>query len=102
MPNQPHVIVLDGAGSVGRTSTARALQEIAVGPFLNVSMDVFAAMMPERMFGHPDGMIFETVHDQGIPQVVVSTGPVMARTMRGMRHAVAALAAQTTTWWWTT
>ena len=57
-------------------------------------MDVFAGMLPERMFGHPDGMIFETVQDEGSPSVVIKTGPVMERTMRGMRCAIAALASQ--------
>ena len=46
------------------------------------------------MFDHPDGMIFETVQDRGSPSVVIKTGPVMERTMRGMRHAIAALASQ--------
>ena len=57
-------------------------------------MDVFAAMLPERSFGHPDGMTFETIREQAMPSVVIRTGPVMAKTMRGMRHAVAALASQ--------
>ncbi len=94
MAYRPHVIILNGVGSVGKTSTARALQEITARPFLHVSMDVFAGMLPQRMFGHPDGMIFETVQEQGMPCVVIETGPVMARTMRGMRHAIAAMAAQ--------
>lgn len=94
MGHRPYVIILNGVGSVGKSSTARALQELAATPFLHVSMDVFADMLPERMFGHPDGMIFETVQEQGRPSVTIRTGPVMQRTMRGMRHAIAALAAQ--------
>ncbi len=90
----PHVVILNGVGSVGKTSTARALQTIVAKPFLHVSMDAFAEMLPERMFGHPDGLIFETVQEQAMLCVVVRTGPVMARAMRGMRHAVAAMAAQ--------
>ncbi len=93
LADRPHVIILNGVGSVRKTSTARALQEITARPFLYVSMDVFADMLPARMFGHPDGMIFETVQEQGMPSVVITTGSVMARTMRGMRHSVAALAA---------
>ncbi len=91
---RPHVIILNGVGSVGKTSTARALQETLAKPFLHVSMDTFAAMLPERLFGHPDGMIFEAIQDDGKPSVIVRTGPIMTRTMRGMRHAIAALAAQ--------
>ena len=94
MGNRPHVIILNGVGSVGKTSTARALQEIAARPFLHVSMDVFVDMLPARMFGHPDGLVFETVQERGMPSVVIRTGPVMARALRGMRHSIAALAAQ--------
>ena len=65
MQGSPHVIILNGVGSVGKTSTARALQTIAAKPFLHVSMDAFAEMLPERMLGHPDGMIFETVQSRG-------------------------------------
>ena len=94
MPERPYVIILNGVGSVGKTSTARALQDVVAKPFLHVSMDAFAAMLPERMFGHPDGMVFEPVQEKGKPSVIVHTGPIMDRTMRGMRHAIAALAAQ--------
>ena len=57
-------------------------------------MDVFAEMLPARLFGHPDGMVFETVQDEGKPLVIIRTGPAMVRTMRGMRRAVAAMAAE--------
>ncbi len=41
MSQKPQVIILNGVGSVGKTSTAQALQEIADRNFLHVSMDVF-------------------------------------------------------------
>lgn len=89
---RPYVIILNGVGSVGKTATARALQSIIETPFLHVSMDVFAEMLPQRMFGHPDGMVFESVFDQGNPSVIIRTGDVMARAMSGMRHAIAGMA----------
>ena len=89
-----YVIILNGVGSVGKTSTALALQDIAPQPFLHVSMDVFAGMLPSRMFGHPDGMMFETVNASDAPSVIIRTGPVMRRAMRGMRRAIAAMAAE--------
>lgn len=94
LDTRPHVIVLNGVGSVGKSSTARALQTIATKPFLHFAMDAFIDMLPQEMFGHPEGMIFETIQDHGKPSVVIRTGPVMARAMKGMRHAVAAMAAQ--------
>ncbi len=91
---RPWVIVLNGVGSVGKSSTIRAVQTIAARPFLHVSMDAFIGMLPERMLGHPDGLVFDAGEADGRPCVAVRTGPVMARAMRGMRHAVAALAGQ--------
>ncbi|ANQ43144.1 chloramphenicol phosphotransferase [Gluconobacter oxydans] len=92
MSHKPRVIILNGVGSVGKTSTAQALQEIVDCNFLHVSMDVFLGMLPKRMFGHPDGMILEAIVDRDAPSVIIHTGKVMARTTRGMRHAVAAMA----------
>lgn len=90
----PRVILLNGVGSVGKSSTAKALQTIAAEPFLRVQMDTFFDMLPEAMIGNPDGVVFETVQDDGKPSVIIKTGPVMERTMRGMRHAIAAMASQ--------
>jgi chloramphenicol 3-O phosphotransferase len=91
---RPHVIILNGVGSVGKSSTARAFQTITVTPFLHIAMDTFIDMLPRGMFGHPDGLVFETVQDQGKPLVIIRTGSVVEHTMRGMRHAIAAMAAQ--------
>jgi chloramphenicol 3-O phosphotransferase len=91
---RPYIIILNGVGSVGKSSTARALQTITAEPFLHVTMDAFIDMLPEAMFGDPEGLIFETIQDQGKPSVVIRSGPVVERAMRGMRHAIAAMAAQ--------
>ena len=91
---RPHVVVLNGVGSVGKSSTARAFQKISTQPFLHVTMDAFLDMLPEAMFGHPDGLVFETSLDRGKPSVIIRSGPVVERAMRGMRHAIAAMAAQ--------
>jgi chloramphenicol 3-O phosphotransferase len=93
MPRAP-IIILNGVSSVGKSSTARALQTVTARPFLHVAMDTFIHMLPEAMFGHPDGLIFETVQDEGKPSIIIRTGPVIERAMQGMRHAIAAMAAQ--------
>jgi chloramphenicol 3-O phosphotransferase len=67
---------------------------VTVEPFLHVPLDAFIDMLPKGMIGHPDGVVFETVQDQGHPSVVIRTGPVMQRAMRGMLHAIAAMADQ--------
>ncbi len=91
---RPTVILLNGVGSVGKTSTAKALQAMALEPLLHVSMDSFLDMLPARMFGHPDGYIFEVQVSEGYPAIAIHSGPAMERLLDGMRHAVAALARQ--------
>lgn len=88
------IILLNGVGSAGKSSIARALQTIAAAPFLHVQMDAFIDMLPEALQDHADGFSFETVLEDGKPSVVIRSGPVGARTMRGMRHAIAAMAGQ--------
>jgi len=89
-----HVIILNGVGSVGKTSVARAFQAIAAAPFLHVAMDSFLDMLPQRLIGEPEGLVFETVRQQGKPCTIIRTGPAVERALRGMRHAVAAMAAE--------
>jgi chloramphenicol 3-O phosphotransferase len=50
--------------------------------------------LPEKLFGQAEGLVFETILDQGKPCIVIRSGPVVEQAMRGMRHAVAAMAAQ--------
>jgi len=89
------IVLLNGTGSSGKSSIARALQEVASVPFLHVEMDAFLEMLPETLLDHPDGFSFETERlEDGKPQVVIRPGAVGARTMRGMRHAIAAMAGQ--------
>lgn len=94
LERRPIVIILNGVGSVGKSSTARALQAISARPLLHVAMDAFLDMLPAAMLGHPDGLRFETLQEEGKATVAIRTGPVMERAMRGMRHAIAALAGQ--------
>jgi len=91
---RPQVIILNGVGSVGKSSTAKALQAITSKPFLHVAMDAFLDMLPEKMLSHPDGLMFEAAQDGGKPIIAIRTGPILESAMRGMRHAVAAMAGQ--------
>ena len=88
------IVLLNGVGSAGKSSIARALQTITATPFLHVQMDAFIDMLPVALQDHADGFSFETVLEDGKPSVVIKSGPVGARTMRGMRHAIAAMAGQ--------
>ncbi|HVJ44424.1 MAG TPA: AAA family ATPase [Dongiaceae bacterium] len=88
------VVILNGAGSVGKSSIAKELQHIASAPYLHVQMDAFLDMLPEANLDHPDGLIFTALEQDGRPAIAIQSGPVAARAFRGMRHAVAAMAAQ--------
>jgi chloramphenicol 3-O phosphotransferase len=91
---RPQILILNGVGSVGKSSTARALQAMVTTPFLYVAMDAFLDMLPKKLFGQAEGLVFETVWDQGKRCIVIRSGPLVEQAMRGMRHAVAAMAAQ--------
>ena len=94
MNRSAQIILLNGVGSSGKSSIARELQKIASRPFLHIKMDDFCAMLPEALQDHPDGFAFEETFDVGKPTIAVRTGPIGERVLRGMRHAIAAMAAQ--------
>lgn len=86
------VIVLNGVGSAGKTSTAKALQRIAADPWLHVSGDVFLNMIAPQMWGDPRGILVRQFEDEGSPSVDIEMGVELHRLMEGMRASVAALA----------
>jgi chloramphenicol 3-O phosphotransferase len=87
------IVLLNGVGSAGKSAIAKALQSIVSDWFLHVEMDRFLDMLPDRYFGDPAGMVFETLEEDDKPSIAIHTGPVVERALAGMRHAIAALAA---------
>ena len=87
------IVLLNGVGSVGKSSIANALQKITNEPFMHMKMDTFLAMMPSAYQNHPDGLSFETTMQHDKPSVNVRTGAVAERVLSGMRKAVAGMAA---------
>ena len=86
------IVLLNGAGSVGKSSIAKALQQIVSRPMLHVAMDAFLEMLPPGTFGDPRFYRFETTIEDGHPVTAVAAGPMMDRLLRGMRRSVAAMA----------
>jgi chloramphenicol 3-O phosphotransferase len=86
------ILILNGAGSVGKSSIARAFQTISAEPFLHVAMDSFLDMLPTALMDSTDGLIFEAINDGKGPQIAIRAGPAINRTLRGMRRAILALA----------
>ncbi len=94
MSKPARIVFLNGVGSVGKSSIAKALQTLTAETFLLVAMDSFLEMLPLAMQDHPDTFLYEVLEEDGHPSVEIKTGPIGERVMRGMRHAIAALAAQ--------
>lgn len=86
--NGVQIIVLNGPGSAGKTSIARALQEMTAEPFLHVAMDAFLDMLPQSLWGHSDGFLYRP----GPDGTEILPGPVAQKLLEGMRASVAALA----------
>lgn len=83
------IVVLNGVGSVGKSSLARAVQARTRVPFLHVAMDGFLEMLPIALQDHPDGICYRRT----ATGVVVTLGTVGKRLVNGMMDGVAALAA---------
>ncbi|WP_018148002.1 chloramphenicol phosphotransferase CPT family protein [Henriciella marina] len=88
------VVILNGTSSAGKTTLARAIQRLAAGPVLRVSMDDFLEMMPPRFANDAEAFSFRLVPDAEPSEVEIGTGSYGAALMRGMRASVAALADQ--------
>ena len=88
------VVILNGTSSSGKTSLARAIQRLAAGPVLRVSMDDFLEMMPPRFANDDEAFSFRPVAEVDPVEVEIGTGPYGVALMRGMRTAIAALADQ--------
>jgi chloramphenicol 3-O phosphotransferase len=82
------IVVLNGAGSVGKSAVARAMQGRAQGVVLHAAMDVFMEMAPPAVQEGPEGFDYVS----GPQGVTVRVGPFGQRLMAAMIPAVAALA----------
>jgi len=92
MTRKGRIIILNGVGSAGKSSIAKALQQIASTPWLHVAMDVFCEMLPAPLQDHAQGFLYERREEDGKPVVVIHEGPTGRRVMRGMRRAIRAMA----------
>ncbi|CAM3250868.1 chloramphenicol phosphotransferase CPT family protein [Stackebrandtia soli] len=93
-----HVIMLNGTSSSGKTTLARAMQDIAGVPYLYTGFDACAKLMPPpwSAFGEGehavDGFYFESGFDaEDRPTVRVRYGEVGSRVIRAHQRSVAAL-----------
>lgn len=91
------VILLNGTSSVGKTTLARAIQDVSPTPVQHISLDQFRDGMPGRYRGmnshddEPGSRGLNVVPVDGVTQL--RFGDVGRLTLRGMRRAAAAFAA---------
>jgi chloramphenicol 3-O phosphotransferase len=87
------VILLNGVGSAGKSSIARALQDVLAGVWLHVAMDTFIEMLPDRLQDDPETFSYRNVASAGEPpEIAILSGEAGEQLLRGMRRAVAAMA----------
>ena len=85
------IIILNGTSSSGKSTVARALQDILDGPTLNAGIDRFIYMLPRAYLNPPRWYeVYQYTWTAG--ELVIRGGPVGRRLMRGMNHTLAALA----------
>jgi chloramphenicol 3-O phosphotransferase len=94
MAFRARIVLLNGVGSAGKSSIAKALQASTREPYLHVAMDAFLEMLPAALQDHPETFGYARLVEDGRPSIAIQTGPVGARLLAGMRGAVAALAAE--------
>ncbi len=104
------IILLNGTGSAGKTSIARALQELAPTPLLHLGMDAFYGEVcpPKLLFrtvspgdspgdiaNAPEAVLFLAAPDTEAGRAAgtaIALPAFGARLLTGMHHAVATLA----------
>ncbi len=75
----PTIILLNGTSSAGKTTIAKALQQVMEAPYLHVPVDSFGAMAPgPEKLGEPGSRLWQSVFNQ---------------MLSGFHHSLAALAA---------
>jgi chloramphenicol 3-O phosphotransferase len=80
----PTIIFLNGASSSGKTSILKSLQEQLPEPFLDMGIDRFIFMLPNRYLDRP---LWDAVLGKA-----VQAGPQGMVLFSGMHHAIAAAA----------
>ena len=101
----PHVILVNGSSSAGKTTLCRGLQDAITHPYLCIGFDDFVFSAPARYYRGADtaeqthqdafttaGVRMVITSAPGAPRSVTAVlGPVFQRVMNGMAPAVRAL-----------
>lgn len=88
--NPAQIILLNGAGSSGKSTLARALQETIQEPYLHISLDTFLDMVQRRHLER-EGILFVNKPLAELPSLPEET-VVYDRIISGFHHSIFALA----------
>src|SRR5215831_13348406 len=83
----PHVILLNGSTSSGKTSIARALQAALPQPYLHVGIDNIFPALPPSLCETPQGYQFTHLPDGSMP---IHLGEGFLAVARGWRRMIRA------------
>jgi chloramphenicol 3-O phosphotransferase len=97
------VILLNGTSSAGKTSLARAIQDVMDEPYLVLGIDIFLEQFPERYLGERgphreatpterEGVVFVCTEPDGRGFRGLEIGPWGRALGAGLRHAAVAVA----------
>jgi len=96
-----NIILLNGTSSSGKTAIAKALQEILEGYYIHTGIDHYLERIPEKFHVISDGKnpseadgIMWVYPKDGTRLSELRLGPAGFNLLKGMYHAVAALAAE--------
>ncbi len=96
MNKKVNIIFLNGVGSVGKTSIAKAFQDISSSPYLHIGIDHFIVMLPNNYLpgGNKasEGIDFITEQSKNGPITKVHCGDIGKKLFNSMRKAMVALA----------
>src|SRR3712207_4586263 len=89
------IILLNGTASAGKTSMARAIQQVFDTPYLHVGIDLFwEAIFPHGWAGaERAGWEHVPIAGSSPPKIALAMQPFGQLLMSGLHHTVAALAA---------
>ncbi|MBA4047937.1 MAG: chloramphenicol phosphotransferase [Sphingomonas sp.] len=82
-------LFLNGCTSAGKTSIARALQDLLDPPHLRLGIDDAFALLPTKLHNHADGFFFDT---DARGEIRLNHGPVGLSLLRAHARMAAVLA----------
>lgn len=100
--NYGSIIVINGASCAGKTTLARAIQDLSTEPYIILSLDQFRDSLPSRFRGlnspqgtsGAEGLNIVPITQDGRVLTDIQFGPYGQSVLRGMRRTIATLAAE--------